>query len=163
MSQWKPFDLQAYIKDIQSKPCFICQMLAGNPEYRHEIVYEDERAVVFFNRYPLLYGSLLAAPKAHREGVTADFSLDEYLALQTVIYRAAEALRQEAPTERMYILSLGSQQGNAHVHWHVAPLPVGTPYDRQQYHALTVENGVITWSRAEAEELAALLRERLNG
>jgi hypothetical protein len=27
------------------------------------------------------------------------------------------------PTERMYCLSLGSQECNAHVHWHIAPLP----------------------------------------
>ena len=40
------------------------------------------------------------------------------------------------PTERLYLLALGSRQGNAHVHWHVAPLPPGVPYEKQQYAAL---------------------------
>ncbi len=39
-------------------------------------------------------------------------------------------------TERLYGLSLGSHGGNAHVHWHVAPLPPGVPYREQQYAAL---------------------------
>ncbi len=43
------------------------------------------------------------------------------------------------PVERMYCLSLGGQQGNAHLHWHLAPLPPGAPYDRQQYYALMAE------------------------
>ena len=43
----------------------------------------------------------------------------------------------------MYLLSLGSHQGNAHVHWHVAPLPPDTPYERQQFAALMAENGVL--------------------
>jgi ATP adenylyltransferase len=163
MTQWKPFDLDTYIKNIQSRPCFICEMIAGNPEYRHahEIVYEDETAIVFFNRYPVLYGYLLAAPKAHREGVTADFSLDEYLALQTIIYRVAEALRQEVPTERMYILSLGSQQGNRHVHWHIAPLPPGVPFEEQQLEALSLKRGVMDIPAAELAVLAERIQRRL--
>jgi diadenosine tetraphosphate (Ap4A) HIT family hydrolase len=64
-------------------------MLAGNPEYQHHVVYEDERAVAFLNRYPPLYGYVLVAPKDHREQVTGDFSLDEYLHLQAVVHRVA--------------------------------------------------------------------------
>jgi diadenosine tetraphosphate (Ap4A) HIT family hydrolase len=136
-------------------------MVAGNPEYRHEVVYEDETAIVFFNRYPVLYGYLLVAPKAHREQVTGDFSLEEYLALQRVIYRVAEALRQEVPTERMYVLSLGSQQGNRHVHWHVAPLPPDVPFEEQQLAALDIEKGVLDIPAEEMAGLAARLHRRL--
>ena len=39
MPQHQPFDLQTYIHDIQTRPCFICEMIAGNPDYAHEIVY----------------------------------------------------------------------------------------------------------------------------
>jgi len=163
MTKRKPFDLETYIKNIQTRPCFICEMVAGNPEYRHEVVYEDETAIVFFNRYLVLYGYLLVAPKAHREQVTGDFSLEEYLALQRVIYRAAEALRQEVPTERMYLLSLGSQQGNRHVHWHVAPLPPGVPFEEQQLAALRIERGVLDIPAEELASLAARLRQRLAG
>ncbi len=43
----------------------------------------------------------------------------------------------------------------------VAPLPPGTPFERQQFHALMLENGVIPWSTAQAEELATKLRSAL--
>jgi diadenosine tetraphosphate (Ap4A) HIT family hydrolase len=62
------------------------------------------------------------------------------------------------PSERTYLLSLGSQQAVAHVHWHIVPLPPGTPFERQQFHALMMEHGVIPWSPAQAVELAGRLR-----
>jgi histidine triad (HIT) family protein len=54
MPQRRSFDLQTYIRDIQTRPCFICEMVAGNPAYTHEIVYEDDIAIAFLNRYPPL-------------------------------------------------------------------------------------------------------------
>src|SRR5262245_5076398 len=109
MSKRQPFDMSTYVQRSRSGPCFVCEMLAGNPTSRHQIIYEDDLAVAFLNKYPTLYGYTLVAPKAHREQVTGDFPLEEYLALQRIIYCVAEALRQVVPTERMYILSLGSQ------------------------------------------------------
>lgn len=61
----------------------------------------------------------------------------------------------------MYCLSLGSQQGNAHLHWHVAPLPPGVPYGRQQYYALMAENGVLDVGDSTQEGLARAIRSRL--
>jgi ATP adenylyltransferase len=71
------------------------------------------------------------APKEHRERVVDDFSDDEYPALQRVIHRVGRALSRAVPTERLYVLSLGSQEGNRHVHRHLAPLPPGVPFDKQ--------------------------------
>jgi diadenosine tetraphosphate (Ap4A) HIT family hydrolase len=83
----------------------------------------------------------MVCPKEHREQATADFSAEEYLALQrAVLHRVAEAVREEVGAERMYVLTLGSNQGNAHVHWHVVPLPPGVPYEEQQYAALMLES-----------------------
>ncbi len=65
------------------------------------------------------------------------------------------------PTERLYVLSLGSQQANRHVHWHVAPLPPGVAYQDQQLAALMMSRGVLDISDAEQAELAAQLRTRL--
>src|SRR5512143_3355201 len=110
--QHQPFDLQTYIRNIQTRPCFICEMVAGNPAYAHEIVYEDDVAIAFLNKYPPLYGYVLVAPRAHREHVTGDCTPEEYLAVQHVIYSVAEAVRRMVRPERVYILSLGSQQGN---------------------------------------------------
>jgi len=161
MTQRQPFDLQAYLHDIQTKPCFICEMIAGNPAYAHEIVYEDDIALAFLNRYPPLYGYVLVAPRDHREQVTGDFTPEEYLALQRVIYRAAEAVRRVVKPERVYILSLGSQQGNRHVHWHIAPLPAGVPFEQQQLEALRMENGCLQLSDDELAALTIQLREAM--
>jgi hypothetical protein len=67
------------------------------------------------------------------------------------------------PTERLYVLSLGSQQGNSHVHWHVVPLPPDVPYDQQQFGALMLERaGYLDMSddekRTLASELGAAMR-----
>lgn len=100
-------------------------------------------------------------PKRHVEGVVQDLDLPEYLHLQEVVHRVGRAVSRAVPTERLYVLSLGSQDGNAHVHWHVAPLPPGVPYERQQFHALMAENGVLDVSDAEQAALAEQLRRRL--
>jgi diadenosine tetraphosphate (Ap4A) HIT family hydrolase len=137
-------------------------MLAGNPEYQHHVVYEDERAVAFLNRYPSLYGYVLVAPKDHREQVTGDFSLDDYLHLQAVVHRVGEAIRQVVPTERLYVLSLGSQQANRHVHWHLAPIPPGLPFEQQQLAALD-SNIVLDLTPAEQADLASRLGDACTG
>lgn len=124
----------------------------------HHIIYEDDRSVVFLNKYPTLYGYTLVAPRDHREHVTSDFSMEEYLTVQKLIYAVAEAIKKVVPTERMYILSLGSQQGNSHVHWHIAPLPPGVPYAQQQFGALRVKNGILELAHGEMATLAARIR-----
>lgn len=152
---------QAYARRSQEGPCFICAIAAGDPNYPHWIVYEDERAIVFLSKYQTLYGYTLVAPREHREHVTGDFDVDEYLALQRLVYRVGEAVRRAVPTERLYLLSLGSQQGNRHLHWHVAPLPPGVPYDEQQLAALDFRQGVLDLSAEQMEALAKRISRAL--
>lgn len=154
-------DFNAIREELRGR-CFICEMLAGNPEYQHHVVYEDGRTVAFLNRYPSLYGYVLVAPKDHREQVTGDFSLDEYLHLQAVVHRVGEAICQVVPTERLYVLSLGSQQANRHVHWHLAPTPPGLPFEQQQLAALD-PNIVLDLTQAEQADLASRLRDACAG
>jgi diadenosine tetraphosphate (Ap4A) HIT family hydrolase len=161
MDKSKRVDFNAIREELGGR-CFICEMLAGNPEYQHHVVYEDERAVAFLNRYPSLYGYVLVAPKDHREQVTGDFSLDEYLHLQAVVHRVGEAICQVVPTERLYVLSLGSQQANRHVHWHLAPTPPGLPFEHQQLAALD-SNIVLDLTQAEQTDLASRLRDACAG
>ena len=155
----QPFDISAYEKRSQEDPCFVCELIAGNNP--HHIIYEDQTAVVFLSKYPQLYGYTLVAPREHREQATGDFTLEEYLSLQTVIYRVAEAIRQVVSTERLYILTLGSQQGNRHVHWHLAPLPPGVPYQQQQTAALDASRGILAIPDAEMAALASAIRQKL--
>ena len=41
-----------------------------------------------------------------------------------------------------------------HLHFHVAPLPKGVPFEQQQYHALLAENGVLQLADAEMAAMA---------
>lgn len=141
--------------------CFVCEVIAGNPEFAHHVVHEDERSIAFLNRYPPLYGYVLVAPREHREQVTGDFSEDEYVALQRVVHRLGEAIQRAVPTERLYICSLGSQQGNRHVHWHLAPLPPDVPFEDQQLAALDRPD-VLDLTDEELGDLAARLRAEIS-
>jgi diadenosine tetraphosphate (Ap4A) HIT family hydrolase len=138
-------------------PCFICEIVSG-AHTEHHVWYEDDGSIAFLNRFPRLLGYSLVAPRRHLEDVTGDFTIEEYLSLQRTVYRVGEALREVLPTERLYILSLGSRQANAHVHWHVAPLPEGIPFDEQQF-AAPDRPAVLAVSDADQKRLAAKLRE----
>jgi diadenosine tetraphosphate (Ap4A) HIT family hydrolase len=156
-----PFDTRTYARRSQEGPCFVCAILDGHPGYSHHCVYEDDDTIAFLNRYPTLLGYCLVAPKRHVESWVHDLDDEEFLALQHVVRRVAKAAAAVVPTERMYCLSLGSQQGNAHLHWHIAPLPAGVPYHQQQYYALMPENGVLEVDDNTQEALAAAIRNRL--
>lgn len=152
------FDVVGYVASIKAHPCFICGLVSGDPEFAHHVVFEDEFAIAFLNRFPPLLGYVLVCPKAHLEQVTGDFSREDYLRLQSLVYQVGEALRASLDVERVYILSLGSQEGNRHVHWHVAPLPPGVPFEDQQFGALDAQRaGVLAMEDAEMQNLATLI------
>lgn len=157
----QPLDLETYERRSREGPCFVCETLAGNPDYPHDILWMDDHAVAFLARFTTLLGHTLVAPRAHRERVTADFGIDEYLALQRLVHRVGEAVRREVPTERLYLMSLGSLSGNRHVHWHVAPLPPGVPYAAQQFAAFSPERGVVALPKDEIADLARRIRRRI--
>ncbi len=157
-------DLEAYVASVRAqRSCFICEIAAGRDPRSHHLVYEDDRHIAFLSRFPTLFGSTLVAPKEHLTDVTASFPLHDYLEMQRVVWRVCEAVRLEAAAERMYLLSLGSHQGNAHVHWHVAPLPPDTPYELQQFEALRAENGVLRVPEDDQIAFAERVRVRLRG
>jgi hypothetical protein len=56
------------------------------------------------------------------------------------------------------VLSLGSLQGNRHVHWHLVPLPPGVPYEQQQVAALAPDRGYLDIPDEEQADLARRLR-----
>ena len=157
----KSFDLDSYIERIQSSPCFICEMISGRLNGNH-IIHQDNTCIIFLNKYPVLYGYVLVAPIEHKEQVTGSFTVGEYLALQHMVYRTVEAVQKSVTAERIYILSLGSQQGNSHVHWHIVPLPYGVPFKEQQLEALRIENGILDIPDDEMENLARQIRQEID-
>jgi diadenosine tetraphosphate (Ap4A) HIT family hydrolase len=157
----KQFDLESYITRATRGPCFVCRTVARDPEYLHHIVYEDDQAIAFLNRNPTLVGYTLVCPKAHRRHVTGDFSPAEYLELQALVHRVGEAVRRATDAARLYVLSLGSNDANEHVHWHLAPLPRGVPLEDQQLAALDVQRGVLDLDVQTMEAIAANIRHEL--
>jgi histidine triad (HIT) family protein/ATP adenylyltransferase len=156
-----PFDLQQYVRRVTQGPCFVCGFMEGLPGHHHHMVYEDDDTVAFLNRYPTLLGYCLVAPKRHLESWVHDMEPREFLRFQRIVHAVARAIAATVPTERMYSVSLGSQQGNAHLHWHLAPLPPGIPYDRQQFHAVMVENGILAVDDDKQASLAGQIGSRV--
>ncbi|MFI9273913.1 HIT family protein [Kitasatospora sp. NPDC052896] len=156
------FDLAAYAQRAQHGPCFICAMLDGEPGFEHPIVCDDGSHIAFLDRYPTVPGKLLVAPRAHITDPISGFSEPQYLALQSVVHKVSRALQSVLPVARVYVMSLGSNEGYAHVHWHIAGLPHGVPYERQQFHALMAETSpVLDVGAEQAADLAACLRAAL--
>lgn len=152
-------DLESYVERTRSGPCFVCAFLAGHPGYAHATVFEDAHHVAFLDRWPTVPGKVLVAPRAHVEHVVRDLDEAAYTRLMLFVREVALAVEAVCGPERTYIYSLGSQQGNAHVHWHIAALPPGVPCREQQFHALMTENGVLALPPEEAASLATRLHE----
>ena len=157
-----PMDLAAYERRVRSGPCFVCELVAGEPGSEHEVLYDDGVHLAFLSRYPTLRGYALVVPRRHVEDVVRDLTSAEYLSLQAVVHKVARAVGEVTRPERTYLLSLGSMQGNSHVHWHIAPLPPGVPYEEQQYRALMAEGGILSQTPQQVAELGALIRGALS-
>ena len=163
MPQRQKFDVERYLAQVRERPCFICGLVSGDDAFAHHVVFEDDFAIAFLNKHPPLLGYVLVCPKAHLEQVTGDFSPADYLRLQAVVFAVSEALRAVLDVERVYILSLGSQDANRHVHWHVAPLPPGVPFERQQFAALDAERaGVLAMDETELANLAGRIAQAIS-
>jgi ATP adenylyltransferase len=154
-------DMEAMHRGFRTEPCFVCRLVSGDDGLPRYISYEDERAVAFLDGYPRAYGYTLVAPKEHREQVTGDFTMEEYIGLQRLVYRVTEAVREVVGAERMYIFTYGSNQGNSHTHWHVVPLPPGVPYEEQQGAWTSWSKGVLKIPAEEMASLAARIGQRV--
>jgi diadenosine tetraphosphate (Ap4A) HIT family hydrolase len=150
------------VRSHLSGVCFICELVAGTPEHFHHVIVQNDTAVAFLSKYPTLYGYTIVAPTAHMEKVVGDFTEDEYAELQRFVHRIGSAIEAVLPVERLYVLSLGSQTANSHVHWHVAPLPPGVPFEEQQYRALD-RTDCLDIDDAEMDTLARRIRAELVG
>ncbi|MGW6025652.1 HIT family protein [Streptomyces sp. NPDC055099] len=154
-------DLEGYMERARSGPCFVCAFLRGETGYAHHLVHEDDEHVAFLDRWPTLPGKVLVAPKAHVEHVVRDLDEAAYVRIMLFVRQVTRAVERVFDSERTYLYSLGSQEGNSHLHWHIAALPPGIPYEQQQFHVLMTENGVLDVAPGEMADVAARLRAAL--
>jgi histidine triad (HIT) family protein len=152
-----------YIKERGEKPCFICQIVAGESlRDRHQILFEDDLVIVFLSSMPTQLGQTLVCPKRHIEQIAEELSEEEYLHLQTIVHRFTKAIGKALVPERTYVASFGSQQMNRHVHFHIVPLPVGTPIREQQMASMMPELvGYLELEKEEWKELTTKIKEKL--
>ena len=157
-----PLDIDSYVQHVTAASgagtCFICSTVSGERD-DHLVVFRDDVCVAFLAKWPTLLGCTLVAPLEHRTDVVDAFTADEYVELQRRVHRVGRAVSEAVPTERLYVLSLGSHQAVSHVHWHIAPLPPGVPYLEQQYVALMHENGYLDIPNADLAALARRISE----
>jgi diadenosine tetraphosphate (Ap4A) HIT family hydrolase len=89
-------------------------------------------------------------------------SADEWLHLQSIVQRIAQAVSESTQAVRMYIASLGSPERNAHLHIHVCPCPPDTPFHQQQFEAMQITNGqFLQLDENRMRELASQIRAAL--
>jgi histidine triad (HIT) family protein len=153
-------EADAYIGERAVAPCFICEIVAGTARRRaHEIVYEDDRVIAFLAAMPTHYGQTLVCPKRHVVDVVGGMELNEYLYLQRVVHAVGRAVARAVAPERIYIASFGSHQLNAHVHFHIHPLPYGVPVREQQMVSMLAELvGRLELTQGEWEDLGRRVR-----
>jgi histidine triad (HIT) family protein/ATP adenylyltransferase len=106
-----PFDFKAYDRRSRGVRCFVCAFLDGDPDYNHELLYDDGEHAAFLARDPVLTGYALVVPKRHVEDVVNDLTPEAYLRLQSAVHVVARAVSDVVRPERTYLLSLGSMQG----------------------------------------------------
>ena len=106
-------------------------------------------------------GSSLAEPTVGRASWLAKHDDANLVMLQgwSIASKHASLISED---DGVYILSLGSQAGNSHIHWHVAPLPPGVPFEQQQFAALDAERaGVLAMDEAELAQLARSIAQAI--
>ena len=140
--------------------CFVCRMIAGKPLVPNpQIVYEDEQVIAFLNQFPTQEGYTIVCPKRHIERFESEMSAEEWLHLQKVVHRIAQAVSASTQAIRMYIASLGSPERNAHLHIHVCPCPPDTPFHQQQFEAMQIKDGqFLQLDETRMRELASQIR-----
>jgi histidine triad (HIT) family protein len=113
----------------QTVPCLFCRIIAR--EVHGDIVYEDERAVVFRDLNPQAPVHLLVVPRKHISSLGEAASEDEQL-LGHLLRVGADLIRKEGLLERGYrtVVNTNREAGQTVFHIHVHILggrPLGWP------------------------------------
>lgn len=147
---------------IARSGCFVCRIVDGNPLIENpQIIYEDEKVIAFLSQLPTQKGYTIVSPKKHLERFE-EMNEADWLYLQKIVQRIANAVSVSTGAIRMYIASLGSPERNSHLHIHVCPCPPGTPIEDQQFAAMEVKDGkYLDINLERMREIAANIKQNL--
>lgn len=149
-------DLEAYVRRARSGPCFVCAVVSRDPDLlprrrRDRLPQRVSDAVWVFAR--CVEGAQSAGVgRFHGRGLPRSAA------------GRSPGGGGGAPGSwgRAGLSFLGSNQGNASVHWHVVPLPPNTPYEEQQFAALMLETaGALKIPEEQKASLAARIGRRI--
>jgi len=108
------FDISK-LKKIEKNECFICNRKIP----KEEIIFEDERFIVFLDMFPPTKEYSILAPKKHVEDIT-ELSEQEYLNLQKVLYKVSVAIKSAFNPKRICLMNSGGLL--THFHFHLIPM-----------------------------------------
>jgi hypothetical protein len=159
MASRVPWDPASYLA-LARRACFVCELLAGNPDYPHHVAYRDDVAIDFASRFPSVTGHFLVAPADHREHAITDFTPDEYAAIQ----RGAPGgqCTRFAAARRAALRPVARQPAGQPAR-PLAPRPAaaGVPYEDQQIALFEASRGHLDLPDDEVADLARRLGEHM--
>jgi hypothetical protein len=59
------FDWNQYVQASNKKPCFICRLSAGAPNYQHHVIFQDDFCIAFLDKHPRQYGHCRSPARAY--------------------------------------------------------------------------------------------------
>lgn len=107
---------------MKKEECPFCKLASDV-----EIIYEDELALAFFDKFPVSEGHALIIPKRHVENYF-DLTSNEISCMQTVLFKVKEIVENRFHPNGFNIgINIGESAGQSifHVHMHLIPRYVG--------------------------------------
>ena len=132
--------------------CIFCAIIRR--EIQCSLVFEDERSIAFLPRTPVHPGHTLLMPKSHFDDIF-HVPPDDALYLLKVSSVIADAIQKAVKPIRVGLIAMGLDV--QHAHFHVVPL--FSRFDITSKSEL--EGSLVTPSRAELHDQAALIRNNL--
>jgi len=150
-----PLDVEAYLRLAREGDGYVCEILAGNPAYCHQVVYDDGSDVVVSSEYPSLARYTLFSP-IRADSKRGSRRAAERQSLARLAVWIAAVLRRVVDAERAAVLALPADFG---AHWLIAPLREGDA--RPPRRILGMEETILTLNEAGIASLAGRARRAL--
>ena len=107
--------------NMKDSDCIFCKI--ANKEIPAEIVYEDEKILVFPTKEPITKGHLLVVPKIHSENILDidKETLEKLIGVAQTL--AQQSIKQNSATGVNVLHAAGkdAQQSVFHFHMHIVP------------------------------------------
>lgn len=154
--------IKKLIKQAKVGSCFICQMQKDRSLLEaHGLIYEDNKVLVFLDKYPAKKGQAIVAFKKHIEKIT-EIEREDFLHLQNILYLLDIALHKVLSPDKVIILSTHGTV--PHFHFILIPIHYKGPIEerlKENIDAIS-KTKVIRYKKGEKKRLLQKLREAMS-